>query len=434
MNKTIDTRKIAGECEHCDTPFRVGDVKCSSCGSTLPEPGVLTQRQKAKRDEELRARQEAARIKKEQQKLKTKKILKIVIPIFTIVIIGIVTLLIVTKSIQTAREEGIIYSTFEYGYKIERMGNNYKDTELYINEYKNKPIIVVGENAFKFNSTLKLITFSSNVKMVMDHSFYQCIKLEKIVFEEGVNPSFGQYSFAFCSSLKEVVFASTMSALGTAMFESTGVSYLDLPRVTVIPTDFARDCINLQVLHIKKETTYIEQYAFHNNNIDRFYYEGSPDMWSFVYLGYGYGLDNGHANIVAITNNGMIRYNLQSNETDVLVSATPIFNMSNFDIPSDVNGFKVIGVMGSGFAYTNIVNVSFPSTFIVLYNYAFANCFGLETISFPPTYILLSATSFNNCANIKTVYVRSSEINDKGKNERQTDPNLCLVPVIYLGG
>ena len=73
--------------------------------------------------------------------------------------------------------------------------------------------------AFGACSNLTKVSFGSNLKIVGEATFYQCIKLEAIVLKESVT-TIGKIAFKGCSNLSTFVWTESVTTVGDDVFEN----------------------------------------------------------------------------------------------------------------------------------------------------------------------------------------------------------------------
>lgn len=114
-------------------------------------------------------------------------------------------------------------------------GTNY-DGGLYVGNTKNPRLLLIGvasgvteftmsentvgysDNAFKGNSTLKKVVFSSKITAIAGETFKNCSSLTSIYLPDGIT-EIGDRAFTGCSSLTELRVPSTVIKLGMNIFD-----------------------------------------------------------------------------------------------------------------------------------------------------------------------------------------------------------------------
>ena len=91
-------------------------------------------------------------------------------------------------------------------YEFSGLGKAAKIEELVIeSHYKGLPITRIGASALSGASRLLKVEIGENVTEIKEKAFYNCSKLEEVVFpENGKITSIGEYAFGSCRSLKEI--------------------------------------------------------------------------------------------------------------------------------------------------------------------------------------------------------------------------------------
>ena len=114
----------------------------------------------------------------------------------------------------TTTEDGFVfYSDANCTYLVAYLGC---ESELTLPEFHSQYTIL--SEAFRNNSKLTKVTFSSNVIAVDTNAFVECVNLESVVFNEGLR-SLNYWSFSKCSSLKEVNLPSTVTFVSGSAFK-----------------------------------------------------------------------------------------------------------------------------------------------------------------------------------------------------------------------
>lgn len=250
----IDARPVIGECEFCGVGYKQGDIKCPSCSAALPVtvPGKLSKKEMERREAERKAAAEAEKKRKaelaEKRKARRKKIMKIALPCAAAVLAAVMGVIIGVTAASAARAKKPVYDEYNDGYMISGVGAKYAAAEFVIpSEYKGKPVTKIGADAFRYNKTLKTVTISASVKEIGGYAFSECTALEKVVFEEGANPSLGDSVFNGCGKLTEITIPGSMKTIGESMLCGTGFTSFTIPSsVTKIEHNAFNSCGSLE--------------------------------------------------------------------------------------------------------------------------------------------------------------------------------------------
>ncbi|MGN1062064.1 MAG: leucine-rich repeat domain-containing protein, partial [Candidatus Scatosoma sp.] len=118
----------------------------------------------------------------------------------------------------------------------------------------NSNLATIGASAFRNCVSLKEIAIPSNVKIIESYTFYNCKSLETVILPEGltnigyyassgVQKLGSGYSFAFCSSLKNINIPSTVQWIQNYSFQN---------------------CASLESIDLNAENNQVGTYAFEN--------------------------------------------------------------------------------------------------------------------------------------------------------------------------
>ncbi len=93
------------------------------------------------------------------------------------------------------------YDNYYEGYIITKAVGNAEYYKIEDN-YKDKPIVGIGENAFLDHKNLKEIILPDSVKVIQRRAFYNCVNLESINLDKVEEIERG--SFSYCNSLTSI--------------------------------------------------------------------------------------------------------------------------------------------------------------------------------------------------------------------------------------
>ena len=300
-------------------------------------------------------------------------------------------------------ENGIIYS-YDYSDVILAINNIESDIILNIN-VKN-----INNYAFIENSKIKSIKIPAKIEKIGEYSFYNCLNLKEITFNNSVNYTIGSYAFSGCNNIEKVQFYNGLSRIDEGAF---------------------KDCKSLKNIIFTTSTsenikniTYIGDYVFSGcGSIEVFI---MPETVKNT----GVGLFSGCLNLKEITlsskltkiedkfcfeNKNLTTVNTEGNITEIGKSA--FFGCVNLEDISFMDNVKNIDIA----AFENCVNIkSLKLDYIEnIGDYAFSNCVNIENLDIVNVKNI-GNMSFSNLEKIKNITFNKLESINK------TAFNNCL--------
>lgn len=160
------------------------------------------------------------------------------------------------------------YDNYYEGYIITKAVGNAEYYKIEDN-YKDKPIVGIGENAFLDHNNLKEITLPETIKVIQRKAFYNCSKLESINLDNVEEIERGAFSYcnsltslnvgalkigssAFykCKNLKEIKLSNT-KIISDMAFASTKISKISIPSsCTKVGDDVFYECVALKEINV----------------------------------------------------------------------------------------------------------------------------------------------------------------------------------------
>ncbi len=273
--------------------------------------------------------------------------------------------------------------------------------------YENKPVTVIGENAFKNNTTLETIVLPNTIKSIYPSAFEGCTALKSIVLPEGCE-IIDDKAFKGCTSLTSVTIPST---------------------IVYIYQEAFKDCISLESISLPENLNMIGQYAFDgcqtiesvnvpvNTFIQAFAFKNCTSLETFVLSRNTEGsILMGCNNLKTLTvqrNQANIRSLFTSSQSDVVPAS-----LKEITIVGDVNDDQYIyGYAG----LENIEKVTILNCEGLAYD-AFKNCTSLTTVILPDNLKKIDVTSFSGCTSLATTNSNNGKYLGNEKN-----PYLALI-------
>ena len=292
---------------------------------------------------------------------------------------------------------------------------------------------------------LKEVFIPNTVKTIESGAFYNCVKLENVIFEE--NSSLASiYSAAFteCSSLKEITLPDSVKKLDQYCFANCGLTKFTTPaNLEVIDTRVFDRCMNLEEVVIGSSVITINASAFSNlTKLNKITFAENSKL---QYIGMNAFSDTGIVNITipsSVTTidqypfYGCKKLEILSFEDGIeITSLYNILNNSNvkvkeIKIPKNVvelesnlfsglynleavvfeSGSKLEKISSSAFQNTKLNNIILPKELKYIGDYAFANCKNLVSVDFEEGSSLetIDSSAFSYCDKLTSVSLPDS--------------------------
>ncbi len=244
-------------------------------------------------------------------------------------------------------------------------------------------MVDVPGSIFAYCGSLKKVVFPGTVKSVGQYAFTQCSGIEEVVMEEGL-VSLSAGCFSGCTNLKTLVIPSTLEvvagAIAGAPFEMSGVEKVIFTGDReVIPGSMFFGCSNLKTVILPDTVKSIGNYAFSGCSS----LSGIEFPEGLTSIG-----DCAFSNCTSLT------------EVTIPKSVTYMGSMS-------VSGF------GSAFEHSGVTTFHLPEGWTQIPASAFANCNQLTSIELPSTVTQIGDLAFAFCSGLEEVKL-SDELEEIG--------------------
>ncbi len=132
-----------------------------------------------------------------------------------------------------------------------------------IQEYKGKPIVAIGPDAFAGLTNLRHITLPDTITMIDKRAFEGCTSLQTITLPDGLQ-SVGGGAFRNCDSLQSFAFPSGVTAIGGECFQNCDrlQEVILPPGITEIRGNTFENCVSLRSIKIPEGVTRIAAHSF----------------------------------------------------------------------------------------------------------------------------------------------------------------------------
>ncbi len=124
------------------------------------------------------------------------------------------------------------------------------------------PVTRIGAEAFLETDTLRSITLGENVSRIESAAFRDCVNLDEVLLGDALT-SIGESAFAYCESLQSITLPRILTVLGDSSFVGSGLRRIEIPhRVAEIGNYAFADCYDLAEVVIGDQVVGIGVNAF----------------------------------------------------------------------------------------------------------------------------------------------------------------------------
>lgn len=255
---------------------------------------------------------------------------------------------------------GLEYTSNGNSYSITGTGSA-TDTEIVIpHTYKGKPVVGIGENAFRECLTVASITIPDSITRIDANAFYGCENLTEITFGNGLC-TVGGSAFSGCTNITNVYIADIAAwcSIEFANIRANPLSYASTAYLNDTPIN------NLTII---ENVTSINDYAFYGH-------EGLESVT----------IGN------AITTIGSHAFEQCRSLKEVTIG----------------NSVTLIGQEAFRDC-DNLSNINISESVTNIMNAAFYNCESLSSITIPQNVSYIGNGTFYNCDSLTDIYFESS--------------------------
>ncbi len=236
-------------------------------------------------------------------------------------------------------------------------------------EIDGKKVTVIGDYAFMDCNELTYVTIPDSVISIGDYAFYNCASLETITIPDSVT-SIDSFAFSYCTSLKSVTIPASVTSINWQAFYNC----ISLKEVTIPAsvTDIGNEAFGY----------YYDTETYTSKKVDGFKINYIKNTW-----GHWYATKNGFSNEICLITNelydgtlGIERY---------------AGNVSEYVIPSELNGKKITEIYSFAFSYcTELTSITIPGSIKSICNDAFVNCTSLKEVDIPANVTSIGSNAF----------------------------------------
>ncbi|MBR6516560.1 MAG: leucine-rich repeat domain-containing protein [Bacilli bacterium] len=312
--------------------------------------------------------------------------------------------------------------------------------------YKDKPVEIIKDHAFANNYSLIGVNISKSIKLIDESSFYGCVNLKTVIFEEeSTLEAINRDAFMSCG-LTSIIIPNSLKTIGVDAFSYSGlktVTFEENSELELIGYNAFRVCRHLVSIVIPEGVTTIQNSAFWRceslrnvilpNSLKEIGYEVFEDCYSLESIIIPENISvisaglfshctslqnvtfNNGNNITAIQNGAF--YDCTSLENvyfygtiedwcNVNIDSNPMEYAENFqlldnNVLQEVTQIVIpesISKIGNNqfFGFSNVTKISLPNTIESIGDYAFACCYSLKEFEIPNGVTSIGEFAFAN--------------------------------------
>ena len=295
---------------------------------------------------------------------------------------------------------------------------------------RTRKVTSIGDDAFRYCSSLTSVTIGNSVTSIGDDAFYDCSGLTSVTIPNSVT-SIGYSAFNSCSGLTSVTIGNSVTSIGDDAFRycSSLTSVTIGNSVTSIGDDAFYGCTSLKKVIVKDIAAWCGikfggsdsnplYYAHHlysdeNTEITNLVIPNSVTSIGKSAFRYCYGLTSvtiGNS----VTNIGGGAFYGCSGLTSVTIpnNVTSIGNHafnSCSGLTSVTIGNSVTNIGGGAFyGCSGLTSVTIPNSVASIGSYAFSGCSGLTSVTIPNSVTSIGSSAFYGCSDLTSVTIPNS--------------------------
>lgn len=240
-------------------------------------------------------------------------------------------------------------------------------------------------------------------------------KIQKIVVEEGV-ATIGNWAFAYCYNVKEVLLPQTLETIGSnAFYVCQALESIDLPQnVSVIGVGAFYNCRSLQTVSIPTSVTRINAFAFSGcNALTNILYPGRRTEFETIAV---MNSNEPFVNADILCEGdiqtwyfdeatGTLTITGSGDMPDYTPKATPWYGVAN-DVKAIVVAEGITSVGNWAFAYCyQAETVVLPQSLVKIGSNAFYRCRALKEMTIPDAVTVVGSGAFYQCRVLKSIRI-----------------------------
>ena len=265
----------------------------------------------------------------------------------------------------------------------------------------------IGNNAFNDCYSLQSVTIPDSVTTIGYSAFESCKNLQSVTIPDSVT-TIGFSAFSSCDSLQSVTIPDSVTTIGNYAFENCkSLESVTIPdSVTTIGNYVFHNCKSLQSITIPDSVTTIGKAAFYNcSGLTELTIPASAEIYNGSYT---FG---GCINIEKITitkGSGIMQdYSYDNSSSDTFYKYTPWY-ISGCSMVIIEDGVTNIGNYAFGECYS-LQSITIPDSVTNIGNNAFEWCDSLQSVTIPDSVTTIGDYTFYYCDSLEKVYASDVE-------------------------
>lgn len=306
-------------------------------------------------------------------------------------------------------------------------------------------------DAFRYCSNLKKATILAPLPELPSRTFYDCSLLEEVSLPGSIE-RIGQHVFYNCKALKSVEIPSKVTVIAMMAFSGcSSLTSINIPSgVTSMEYSAFEGCTSLStILFCGEVAPTLQGNTQQGNNVFR----NLPKSGT-LYIPYGTSseyasLHSDNLPTWSISNLGKIGLDAYwtYDETDHIVKifGTGAIDRNKYINLADKNAFEALNgtcyklEIGEGitaipnsifYGWSQMMEVSLPSTLISIGNTAFSGCYSLQSITLPEGLTSIGQVAFGSCQHFASIDIPAS-VTSIGNGAFRSCPNMT--EIIFRG-
>ena len=296
-------------------------------------------------------------------------------------------------------------------------------------------VISIEEDAFYSCANITSVSIPDSVTTIGNHAFYSCSNTKSISIGSGVT-RIESGAFGMCASIRNVEIPDSVTKIGTgAFYNCNSLTSISIGSGVTRIESGAFDKVDLTTIYFKSTKTQWENIEIHEDNESLFkakiYYEWIPATKGYVddkIVGNDVDLSAlmAHYGDVSVvpSSQDLFKFEIDASQK----TAKIIGNYDDIEgyLPSDIYGdvvipyeykiadsdnagvYKVTGIGIRAFYRSSITNIRIPNTITTIEDYAFNECYELQSITFPESVITIGSGLCKGDTSLRSVYFKGS--------------------------